>query len=150
MRSEIIALLKTGQVVKTPKSRSGDLDYFISDDDADDGDRLEELIWIEVDVPIHWFGCQFVPSELGFTYNAQNAEQAAREEEREAKLSKWAGSVGGWEKALNISPVLATFGNYYINFLDGWHRSKLAQAAGHTTVRTVVGVRPEVYKNEIS
>ncbi len=148
-RAEVIALLATGEVLNEPSVRSGDMEYYFEDDDAEPGDRLEERVWIEVDVPIAWFGCEFTPNELGVLFKADDTAQVAAEAERERQIKDWADRSGGWELALHESPVLALFNNCYVRFLDGWHRTKLARLDGHTSVRTLVGVRPEVYRDEI-
>ena len=147
-RAAVLNLLRSGTVVHQPRRRSEDLDFYVTDDDGPDEDRLADRVWIEVDVPIPWFGCQFQPKELGPSHNPADPRQAAHEREREDAIRRWVAGAGGWLKALNASPVLATF-DKHVNFLDGWHRAKLAHAAGHATVRTVVGVRPDVYAREI-
>jgi hypothetical protein len=131
-----------GLQVLDPAARSEDLAYFFEDEDEkeeDDSDDLRTLIWVEVDVPVPLFGCNFTMNELAPVM--LDPECLNDEREREAKILAWVEAKGGWQKALKESPVLAIVLPDGLAFVDGWHRVKLARQSGQTIVRALIGVR---------
>lgn len=114
-------------------------------DDPDDHIHLVQEWWLEL-VDIDVFEFTFDRKKELFGYNA-SARDHEFEDQREAEILAWAEKAGGWLEATRQSPTLAVYDSSRVvpwDKVDGWHRMKLAKAAGHSQVWCLVGyVFPE-------
>jgi hypothetical protein len=139
-------VILNGVPVCDPAARFEDLGFIFDDDAEDAPDDLLNWIWLEVDVPITLFGCNFTFDELGPLM--RDPWFLNREKEREATILAWVATKGSWHEALKESPVVAVVRQGGLDFVDGWHRTKLASQSGLGKVHALIGVR-ESHVNSI-
>lgn len=156
--------------LENPDNRSPDLEFYRHGADYDSNDPVcsPNTVWWEASVAIAAFGFQFLPSELhpalredalklrvpgsrAFVVSPAHLAQKKKwtedfmrgEREREKRIRDWVEGCGGWENALQQSPIIAL---YYpeqvkqLDLIDGWHRMKLAQQASRDTVTALLGL----------
>lgn len=110
-------------------------------EDAEDGDPILTAEWTLELVEIAAFGMTFDRRKelprYGWTGEGEDA--------RDQFILDWVDDAGGWDAALLESPVVALVSGGRLEKVDGWHRMKLAQAAGQTAVWCLVGrVKPDL------
>ena len=113
-----------GTAVPDIYARSGDAEFIIDSDFADDrACDLDAVVWRECQVPVAVFGLQ---STLAKHLALVRGQSAADAEQRLSVIREWAARRGGVQAALRESPLLLTIRDGTVTFEDGWHRLGLA------------------------
>lgn len=111
------------------RTRSPDADSILEGDEFD-------LVWEEVKKPLSWF---LVADGVSVAYYADH-QLDAQDNDRIEAINKWADTVGGLDKAVQQSPVLAWDDG---TVLDGTHRLVALHLGGYKSATALVASRPQ-------
>lgn len=113
-----------GPVVPDVYARSGDAEFIVDSDFAEDRDcDLSALVWRECQVPVL---AVTTHATLAAHVGHVQPQTAAEAEQRLGLIREWATSRGGIQAALRENPLLLTIRNGNVTLEDGWHRLGIA------------------------
>lgn len=135
--------LSRGSPVADVYARSGDAEFIIDSDFADDRNvKLDELVWMDCLVPAAAFGLQ---ATLDDHLSLVRGQSVVEGRARLGQIRAWATERGGIEPALRESPLLLTLRDSKVTLEDGWHRLGIAVfEAGLTQLPALCAALPAV------